>query len=57
MKKIPIDYDRDNTWHVYPVSEEKLHELTELNCPCKPRIEKQFNEGMLVIHNKYEEKV
>lgn len=57
MKKIPIDYDLDNTWHVYPVREEKIHSLEGLDCPCNPKIEKQFNGGMLVIHNKYEEKV
>lgn len=44
--------DTDNVWHTYPVNDLKEHVVNGLKvCWCNPRIEKQPNDGLLVLHN------
>lgn len=39
--------------HVYPLNDEKPHELQGTTCPCGPRVEWDHPEA-LVIHNAFD---
>lgn len=43
-----------NTWHVYPIQDERLHTLNGTVCQCDPRVER-YGDRALVIHNTPEE--
>jgi hypothetical protein len=54
--------NRDNIWHVYPINDEKEHNLnTEFpvigepvcKCECLPIHEKE-GEGLVIVHNSFD---
>lgn len=46
-----LDFDTGNVWHVYPVNDLKAHILSGGKvCWCNPRVEKQVNDALIIIH-------
>lgn len=48
-----IDYDKNNVWHVLPIND-ALEHRESVECECKPKLELQDNDGLVVVHNAYD---
>lgn len=42
---------RGTAYHVYPVAEEKHHDLTGIDCICSPGLE-EYERGVVVTHHR-----
>jgi hypothetical protein len=50
-KEFINNYKSDNVWHVFPVNDLAKHEIdSDIVCWCNPKVEKQENNGLVVVH-------